>query len=72
MSVSPSSRPAPFGAVATFRVVTVFERLVDGIEAWRSRRATETALAALSDKQLTDIGLARGDIAAVAHDLARR
>ncbi len=38
--------------------------------AWRNARATEKALRSLSDKQLNDIGLHRGEIIAVAEDLA--
>lgn len=72
MSVYQSNRPAPFSAIATLRIVTAVERIVDGLDAWRSRRATHTALSALTDKQLSDIGLHRGDIAVVAEDLARR
>lgn len=72
MSAFESPRSAPFGAISTFRAVSFFERLVDGLAAWKSKRATEAALLALSDKQLADIGLYRGQIAEIAHRLAQR
>ena len=72
MSVTDTTRSAPLGAVSTFGVVSLFERAVDAFVAWRSARATADALAELSDKQLADIGLHRGDIADVAEPLAQR
>jgi uncharacterized protein YjiS (DUF1127 family) len=72
MSVTEITRSVPLGAVATFRVVTLVERLADAVAAWRGARATETALSELSDRQLADIGLHRGDIVEVAEALARR
>jgi uncharacterized protein YjiS (DUF1127 family) len=40
--------------------------LLDGFKAWRKRRADEAELASLSDRDLADIGLSRGDIGRVA------
>ena len=36
--------------------------LVASVASWANRRATRTALHALSDRELEDIGLTRGDI----------
>jgi len=72
MSQMQSNRPVPLGAVSTLRVVSLFERAIDGFTAWRSSRATAHALSRLSDQQLADIGLIRGDIAEVADTLASR
>lgn len=72
MSAYQSSRPVPLSAIATLRIVTAIERIVGGLQGWRSRRATHTALSGLTDRQLADIGLHRGDIAVVAEELARR
>ncbi|TPE53780.1 DUF1127 domain-containing protein [Amaricoccus solimangrovi] len=63
---------APLGSVATLRVVNLFERVYDAALRWRNARATESALARLTDAQLEDIGVNRRHIAAVAQDLARR
>ncbi len=64
-------RPVPMGAVAIFNVISGFERTVGRLFAWRNARATESALLKLSDSQLADIGLHRGEILEVAEDLAR-
>lgn len=67
-----SARPAPFGAIAVFRIVSVAEQALGAVASWRSRCATEAALVALSDAQLADIGLHRGELARVALELSRR
>lgn len=72
MSVIETTRPAPLGSITTFRVVSFLERVVDAFVAWRSARATAVALSDLSDQQLADIGLVRGQIDDVADALARR
>jgi uncharacterized protein YjiS (DUF1127 family) len=36
--------------------------LLDGFKAWRKSRAAEAELANLSDRDLADIGLSRGEI----------
>ena len=71
MSVIQSDRAVPLGAVTTFRIVSLAERAWGAFAAWRNARATERVLAKLSDSELSDIGLHRGDIAAVAERLAR-
>lgn len=47
----------------------IFGRVVGKIystyDAWRTARATYTALSRLSDRELDDIGLSRGDIARI-------
>ncbi len=72
MSVTDTPNSAPMGAVAAFRVVTLVERAIDAFAAWRSARATAEVLSDLSDKQLADIGLNRGQIADVSEALAQR
>ncbi len=41
------------------------------IAAWNDARATRNALSGLTDRELEDIGLVRGDIDAVAYSRAR-
>lgn len=72
MSIDLSTRAIPLGAVSTLRLVSFVERAIDGFAAWRSARATAEALNELSDKQLADIGLSRGEIVEVAETLAAR
>ncbi|MGX0876194.1 uncharacterized protein YjiS (DUF1127 family) [Roseovarius sp. MBR-154] len=52
---------AGFGALVS--------RIVATLSAWNERRATRNALSQLSDRELDDIGLTRGDIDAVARSL---
>lgn len=72
MSIIEPTRSVPLGAITTLRVVSFFERGYDAFVSWRTARATASALSELSDKQLRDIGLTRGDILDVAEALAQR
>jgi uncharacterized protein YjiS (DUF1127 family) len=42
-------------------------RIANALLSWRDRRATRNALARLSDRELDDIGLSRGDIDRIAN-----
>lgn len=65
-------RPLPLGTLTTHRVVTAVEQTFTRLAAWRRARQTEAALRDLSDAQLSDIGVLRGDIAGFADSLSRR
>ena len=65
-------RPLPLGTLTTHRVVTAVEQVFSRLVAWRRARQTEATLRSLSDAQLADIGVLRGDIADFADTLARR
>lgn len=56
------TRPAPFGAITTYRAVLGTSRLFAGLANWNDARITRNALGKLSDRELDDIGLCRGDI----------
>ena len=57
---------------STSAVSRFFSALLANIVAWNDARVTRKALSALSDRELEDIGLIRGDIDSVAHsDLIR-
>ena len=43
-------------------VGSVFSRLVAAVSTWNDARVTRNALSRLSDRELDDIGLSRGDI----------
>jgi uncharacterized protein YjiS (DUF1127 family) len=62
MAAIETSRPAPFGAIATYRTITFLTALVNAVAAWNDARVTRNALSRLSDRELDDIGLCRGDI----------
>ncbi len=62
MAAYQTSAAAPFGAITAYRIV---KKVADGIEAvrdWNDRRVTRKALSRLSDRELDDIGLCRGDV----------
>ena len=46
-----------------------FARALGMISTWNERRATRNALSQLSDRELDDIGLTRGDINAIARQV---
>lgn len=62
MAATETTRPAPFGAVTTFRAVTLVERAFWALRNWNDARTTRKALAKLSDRELDDIGLCRADL----------
>ena len=62
MAASEHIRPAPFGAIATYRFVNAFSGLFAAVQAWNESRQTRAQLSRLSDRELDDIGLCRADI----------
>lgn len=65
MAAYESSRVAPFGAVTIFRAVQIFSELRLNAVKWNDARVTRNALGKLSDRELDDIGLCRGDVALI-------
>lgn len=53
------------------RLSATLAGIVSALTAWNDARATRDALSRLSDRELDDIGLCRGDIDEVAARLAR-
>lgn len=49
----------------------VFTSLVGRLSAWNDARVTQKALYALTDRELDDLGLIRGDIEAIAFSAHR-
>jgi uncharacterized protein YjiS (DUF1127 family) len=72
MSAYEFNRAVPLGAITTFRLTNLVEQGYKAFRAWRLSRATQESLEKLSDRELSDIGLNRGDIAQLADHLARR
>lgn len=62
MAAYETTRTAPFGAIAIFRFVQSVNDKVAALAAWNDARITRKALGKLSDRELDDIGLCRGDI----------
>jgi uncharacterized protein YjiS (DUF1127 family) len=62
MAAVETTRPAPFGAITTYRAITSMSRAFATLSAWNDARITRKALGKLSDRELDDIGLCRGDV----------
>ncbi len=62
MAAYVTSRAAPFGAISIFRFVQSLSGVNLGFSAWNDARMTRKALGKLSDRELDDIGLCRGEI----------
>jgi uncharacterized protein YjiS (DUF1127 family) len=60
MATIETTRPVQF---ATAPVALGLRRFAATFTAWKDARATRKALSTLSDRELEDIGLTRGDIA---------
>jgi uncharacterized protein YjiS (DUF1127 family) len=65
MAAVETTRPAPFGAITTYRALNGLSNVVSTLSAWNDARVTRNALNKLSDRELDDIGLCRGDIEAI-------
>ncbi len=70
MAAYSTTRPAPFGAISTYKIVTFFTSASSKFAAWNDARVTRSSLGKLSDRELDDIGLCRGDIDMIARDRA--
>ncbi|MGO4907254.1 DUF1127 domain-containing protein [Pseudorhodobacter sp. W20_MBD10_FR17] len=66
MAAFETTRAAPFGAIATYNIVRFFGNIASDAISWNDARVTRNALAKLTDRELDDIGLSRGDIASIA------
>lgn len=62
MAAVETTRPAPFGAINTYRAINGLSNVVGVLATWNDARVTRKALNKLSDRELDDIGLCRGDI----------
>ena len=60
------TRPLAGGARFGARLLSVVSGLGDRLAAWNDARLTRNALSRLSDRELDDIGLTRGDIGRIA------
>jgi len=62
MAAYEPSAAAPVGAISIFRSVPGVRALVATLTAWNDARVTRKSLGRLSDRELDDIGLCRGDV----------
>tara|TARA_R110002096_G_scaffold113260_1_gene246296 strand:+ start:237 stop:455 length:219 start_codon:yes stop_codon:yes gene_type:complete len=66
MAVFDTTRTAYGSTSAVSRFSALFGGAMASVVAWRDARATRRALSTLTDRELDDIGLVRGDIDVVA------
>ncbi|MCA3511011.1 MAG: DUF1127 domain-containing protein [Rhodobacter sp.] len=62
MAAFETTRPAPFGATSAYHFIQFVSNVLGTVKGWNDARVTRKALSALSDRELDDIGLCRGDI----------
>lgn len=62
MTALETTRPVAAGALSGGRVSAVFTHAFATLSTWNDARITRKALGKLSDRELDDIGLCRGDI----------
>ncbi|HEX9857154.1 MAG TPA: DUF1127 domain-containing protein [Paracoccaceae bacterium] len=62
MAAYETTRTAPFGAITTYRFIQFLSTAFAALASWNDARITRNALGKLSDRELDDIGLCRGDI----------
>jgi uncharacterized protein YjiS (DUF1127 family) len=62
MATYETSRTAPLGAISVFRLVQSVDSVATRFQTWNAARITRNSLSRLSNRELDDIGLCRGDI----------
>jgi len=62
MSAIETTRVAPFGVAPASSALKFAGTVLSSVRNWNDIRVTRKALASLSDRELDDIGLCRGDI----------
>ncbi len=62
MAMVTNTRTAPFGAIATLNLINMFETALKSVSDWNAARKTHNILSSLTDRELADIGLSRGDL----------
>jgi len=67
MAIFDTTRTTYGSANAAGRLTSVFTSAIAAIVSWNDARVTRNALASLTDRELEDIGLIRGDIDDVAN-----
>lgn len=72
MALFESTTRSHFGGLSLRgRLSATFANIVSALMAWNDERATRKSLANLTDRELDDIGLVRGDIDTIARRFMR-
>jgi uncharacterized protein YjiS (DUF1127 family) len=65
-----NNKTAPNGiSIAVYKVTTFFYNLAENIKIAKQQRETYKTLQSLTNRELNDIGISRGDIRAIAMDI---
>lgn len=72
MAIIETSRPVPFGAVATLNVVNLFDTLIEAVRTSRQASKTNKVLNRLTMGQLEDIGLVASNVNSYGYTVATR
>ena len=56
------TRPSATGLSVGGRIIATTHSMVEGVSRWRNAQKTRLVLSKLSNRELEDIGLVRGDI----------
>ena len=67
MATIDTTRTAYGSVMAVSRITAMFAGVYGAVVTWNDSRVTRNALASLTDRELDDIGLIRGDIDMVSH-----
>lgn len=70
MAAFDTSRTVSDSSILFGRVGTAICAVIAAVASWNDARVTRNALSALSDRELEDIGLSRGEIEQIAHQKA--
>ncbi|MDF1717284.1 MAG: DUF1127 domain-containing protein [Antarcticimicrobium sp.] len=70
MAAFDTTRPVSDSAILFGRIGSAICAVISAVAAWNDARVTRNALASLSDRELEDIGLIRGDIDLVANRIS--
>ncbi len=57
-----TTKPAPFGAITTYRAIKALDAAKTSFFAWNAKRVTYKQLSALSVRELDDIGMTHSDV----------
>jgi uncharacterized protein YjiS (DUF1127 family) len=71
MAYQVASQAAPISSIASLKIVNFASAAFTSVNDWNLRRKTTIELNRLSNAELADIGLSRGDIKNVAANIRR-
>lgn len=71
MAIQTQTKAAPFGAISVFRGAQAVDNIANTFRSWNEARRTMNELYQLTDRELNDLGIARGEIREIAKRASR-